>query len=614
MEGTILGGRYELIEKIGEGGMAIVYKARCRILDRIVAVKILRDEYSKDNNFVEKFRTEALSAARISHPNIVNMYDVGQDGEVYYIVMEYIDGKTLNEIIQEQAPLSVEKAVDIAIMICDGIHHAHEKGIIHRDIKPHNILITEHGMVKVADFGIARAVNTGTITYGNSIVGSVRYISPEQAKGEAVNRTTDIYSLGCVLYEMLTGLVPFDADSPVAVAMKHIHDDLSSPRLINEEIPTEIEEIIYKAMDKDPARRFSTALEMRNALLNLHSDIFSDYLPKRRKNDRTIIMPAVVDEGDEAEMKKRKMRPAGKALIFIAILGFLAGAVYMMGGNLFGKEIKVPDVVGLTDKQAYEKMESLGLKMTVSHEEFNEEIEEGHIVSQDPVAESNVKKGREIEVVLSKGTELITVPSLIGVDLKDIGIRLANLSLERGAVDKRYDDKYAENQVMSQDPESGDKVKEGTEINLTVSKGKQPERVNMPDLKGLTLDKARKVLENNKLVLGTINKEESTQYNSGQIVSQNTNSGVLVEEGSVINVIVSKGPGSQELVETIQFQLPEEQDFYRVVIKIKDAQGEREIYNELHRSGEKVYTGVRYFGSATATVIINSIEYETYNL
>ncbi|HHW61050.1 MAG TPA: serine/threonine protein kinase, partial [Syntrophomonadaceae bacterium] len=225
MESRVFGGRYELLQLVGEGGMSFVYKARDKVLDRIVAVKVLKEEFARDSNFVEKFRTEALAAARLSHPNIVNIYDVGQDDGYYYIVMEYVDGKTLHDIIKEEAPLPVDKAVDIAIMICDGIHHAHEKGVIHRDIKPHNILVTEHGMVKVADFGIARAMSKTTITYGNSVIGSVHYFSPEQAKGEPITRTTDIYSLGCVLYEMLTGQVPYEAESPITIALKHIHDE-----------------------------------------------------------------------------------------------------------------------------------------------------------------------------------------------------------------------------------------------------------------------------------------------------------------------------------------------------------------------------------------------------
>ena len=237
MVGTVLGGRYELRKKIGTGGMADVYLAHCELLDRMVAVKILKEEFSRDKGFVQKFKTEALAAARLSHSNIVNIFDVGQENDIHYIVMEYIEGQTLQAIISEQAPLSVKKAVDIAQMICQGIHHAHERGIIHRDIKPHNILITAEGTIKVADFGIAQAVNKKTITFGGDIEGTVHYISPEQAKGDAVSPATDIYSLGCVLYEMLTGKPPFDAESMITVALKHIHDDPPSPRLINSVIP-----------------------------------------------------------------------------------------------------------------------------------------------------------------------------------------------------------------------------------------------------------------------------------------------------------------------------------------------------------------------------------------
>jgi serine/threonine protein kinase len=275
--GTVLSGRYEIIELVSEGGMAMVYKARCRMLDRIVAVKILKDEYSSDLNFVQKFKTEGLAAAQLSHPNIVNIFDVGQEEDVYYIVMEFIEGETLKEYIQREAPLPVEQAITIATMICDGLQHAHEKGIIHRDIKPHNIIITETGIVKVADFGIAKAISKKTITYGGNIVGSVHYIAPEQARGEPVTRTTDIYSLGCVIYEMLTGRMPFDAESPITVALKHIHDDPVPPRSFNSEIPKALEAVILRAMAKNPVQRFASAQDLRNALLPYCRPVGADF-------------------------------------------------------------------------------------------------------------------------------------------------------------------------------------------------------------------------------------------------------------------------------------------------------------------------------------------------
>jgi serine/threonine protein kinase len=359
--GTILGGRYELLSKIGEGGMSVVYKARCRILDRIVAVKILKEEFSKDKGFVERFKTEALAVAKLSHPNIVNIYDVGQQGNVYYIVMELVEGESLKDVITREAPFSVQKAVDIAIMICDGIQHAHEKGIIHRDIKPHNILITNSGIVKVADFGIAQAVSMKTITYGGNVFGSVHYISPEQAKGKPIGQTTDIYSVGCILYEMLTGKVPFDAESPITLALKHIHDEPPSPRKINEKIPPAVESIILQAMEKMPEHRFASAEEMRNALY--HANAMARF-SSNGVNDRNLTVSPGPEEEEKDEMKKKKkrrLRSKGIAFIAIAVLGLLSG--FLTNSNLFGKEVVVPDVKGKAVDVADKQLRQLGLEM-----------------------------------------------------------------------------------------------------------------------------------------------------------------------------------------------------------------------------------------------------------
>ncbi len=616
MEGIILGGRYELIQKIGEGGMAIVYKARCRILDRIVAVKILKEEYSSDANFVEKFRTEALSVARISHPNIVNIYDVGQEDETYYIVMEYIDGKTLKELIYNQAPLPVDKAVDIAIMICDAIHHAHEKGIIHRDIKPHNIIITTDGMVKVADFGIARAISNATITYGKNIVGSVHYISPEQAKGEPIDRTTDIYSVGCVLYEMLTGKMPFEADSPITVALKHIHDDPVPARSINPDIPAAIEGIIQKAMEKLPAQRFRTAQEMRNALLNGHTSGLgqTDYA-SRYRHEQTIVLPPLDGERSEKDLKKKKkIRPFGIAIIVIAIIGLLSGVVFVMGDGLFGKEVAVPDIVGMTTKEANEALQEKGLVMKVIGEEYSADAEPDTVLSQDPGKGRKVKEGREIKVIISKGSELVEVPNIRGIDLSDAKEQLEDAGLKLGTQDPIYDDKYDEGVVISQDPSPNDKVKSGSRVNVTVSKGKQPAKIQMPDLLGISLDQAKKVLEANKLELGGVNQAESSKYYSGQVSSQDIAAGVMVDEGSKVNLVVSTGPGPTAETSNLQFTLPAEQEYYKVLIRVKDAKGQREVYNEIHRGGDTVFIGVNYYGSGTAEILLNGQSYKTVTL
>jgi serine/threonine protein kinase len=379
LAGMVLGDRYELIEKIGEGGMSIVYKARCRILDRIVAVKVLKEEFAQDDSFVQRFKTEALAAASLSHPNLVNIYDVGQQDECYYIVMEYVQGQTLKELIEREAPLPIEKAIDIAIMICDGLHHAHEKGIIHRDIKPQNVLITEFGIVKVADFGIAQAITKKTITFGGNVVGSVHYISPEQAKGEPLTRATDIYSVGCVLYEMVTGQIPYDADSPITVALKHIHDDIPPIRAVNSEVPVSLEGIIIKAMEKLPQHRFSTAEELRNALLNVHSQYFSNYT-SQHKNGKTLIM-APVSEGREGEVAKRRLRPAA-AIAILAVVGLFLGVLYQLSGSFFGEEVEVPDIVGMSLKEADQELSKVGLKLDVLSEQYHDEVEKDHIISQ----------------------------------------------------------------------------------------------------------------------------------------------------------------------------------------------------------------------------------------
>ncbi len=613
MRGTVLVDRYELIEKIGEGGMAQVYKARCRILDRIVAIKILKEEYSNDSNFVEKFRIEAHSAARLSHPNIVNIFDVGQEDNIHFIVMEYVEGHTLKELIAEHAPLSSEMAVDIAIMICDGIHHAHEKGIIHKDIKPHNVLITNSGIVKVADFGIAQAVSKKTITFGGNILGSVQYISPEQAKGEPVTRATDIYSVGCVLYEMLTGKIPFDAESPITVALKHIHDEPQLPRELNSDIPVSLEKLILKAMAKVPSHRFATAEQMRNGLLSFHMDKGSKY-SYRSSKDNTLIMAPVAGEGKEGFLSRKKIKTSGLAIIIVAMIGLLSGILYVMGGNFFGNEVVVPNIVGKDIKEAKTELEKQGLKMTVSREEFNDEFELDQVVSQDPKDGMKVKEGREIKIVLSKGVELFDVPNLVGQTLSDAELEIKNQGFDVGKVSKTYDSKYGENVVISQSPIWGSKSKKNTSIDLMISQGEPPKRASMPNLIGSTLDEARNKLQDSNLVVGEIKKKDSNEYFADIVIEQDIAAGVLVDEESSVIITVSKGPGPVAQTKAIEFEIPQEQDFYKVVIRVNDGKGKRELYNEIRRAGETVYIGISYFGKGTAEVLLNGKSFDTIDL
>ncbi|NLW91317.1 MAG: protein kinase [Syntrophomonadaceae bacterium] len=611
MNGKILGDRYELLEKVGDGGMAVVYKARCQVLDRIVAIKVLNTEYAKDNSFVEKFKTEAQAAARLSHPNIVNIFDVGQDNDVYYIVMEYVEGRTLKEIIREEAPLPIDTAVNIAIMICDGIHHAHERGIIHRDIKPHNILVTRDGIVKVADFGIAQAISKKTITYGGKILGSVHYISPEQARGEALTRATDIYSLGCVLYEMLTGKVPYDAESAITVALKHIHDDPIPPRSINENIPVEVENTVLKAMDKIPARRYSSAEYMRNALLGGSRGGRS--FDHRSSRENNIIMPPLNDEGDEPRVAKRKLKPWVLTTI-IAILGLALGVFFTMGGNLFGEEVEVPGVEGIQLAKAQQIMEDEGLYMDVAGKEYNDEYEADTVISQDPAKGEKVKTGRHISVVISQGSQKINVPSVVGMNLDDAEIKLRNANFNISNPERVYDDKYAEDFVISQYPKAYTRAAEGTEVRLMVSKGPEPDKLAMPDLVGSTMDEARTKLKDAKLILGEQKTQGSDQYFKNQIISHDPAAGVMVDEGTTINVVVSSGPGPKSKTRTLEFTLPGDEDYYKVVIIIHDAKQTRTVYNELHQGMDQVSTFITYYGKGTAEVQLNGETFDTVSL
>ncbi|MDD2371949.1 MAG: protein kinase [Syntrophomonadaceae bacterium] len=610
MEPTILGNRYELQEKIGEGGMSYVYRARCQILDRIVAIKILKEEYSKDQAFVGRFKTEAMAAARLSHSNIVNIYDVGQQDDVYYIVMEYIEGKTLKDLIAEEAPLPVGRAIDIAVMICDGIQHAHEKGIIHRDIKPHNILITTSGMVKVADFGIAQAISKKTITFGGNIVGSVHYISPEQAKGEPLTVATDIYSLGCVLYEMLTGKTPFDAESPVTVALKHIHDEVVSPRQINESIPMALEGIIYRAMEKVPEKRFPSAEKMRNDLLNMNG-AYAGYKPGHAGRD-TIVMPPITTEGTDAMVKKRKLRTAG-VYVIIALLGLFFGMIVMLGGNFFGQEVVVPDIVGQNINQADKELDKLKLIMDVKDKKFNDEFKKDEIIFQEPGKGQKVKEGKHIEVILSLGSEKIKVPNVVGKELADAEIIIGNEGFEIG-IDKIYDDKYKEGYIISQEPRAGTRVAKNSKIDLMVSKGPTPDKIPMPKLIGLTLEEAQKQIQDSKLVLGEVTKKDSNDYYADQVIEQDTKAEVMVEEGTTVNLVVSKGPGPVAQTQMVEIPLPRESDYYAVVIIQHDAKGKKKIYDQLHVGGDTVNLMVNYFGNASLDIQLNGKPYRVRKL
>lgn len=607
---TLLQNRYELLEKIGDGGMATVYKARCTLLDRIVAVKILKEEYARDATLVQKFKSEAQAAARLSHPNIVNVYDVGEDNGANFIVMEYVEGINLKEYIQEKGPLPPDEAVRISLMICDGLTRAHDKGLIHRDIKPHNILLTRDGTAKVADFGIARAANSVTITYSGDMVGSVHYVSPEQARGEPVNNTSDIYSLGCVLYELVTGRVPFDADSPVTVALKHIHERPVPPSVLNDAVSSGMEEVIMTAMEKKPIYRYQSAKDMKQALTNALNAKSNKPSKRKRGHDKTLVMPSVGGREDYEMARKKKVKPMGYVIILVAILGLALGILFGMRGSLFGQEVKVPNVVGNSYKEAADILSKNGLKLKVVNR-IHSEVEKDHIISQRPEGSEIVKEGREIEVVLSLGVEMIEVPNVVGRTLEDASFILKNKGLDLGEVGKVNDAEVAEGLIVAQSPERGKSIKLGQRVDITISSGASAiTQLNMPNLIGMSLADARTKLQTDELVLDKIDKQDSNDFFSGRIIHQSIPAGNRVEKGDRVSVVVSKGPGPFPKMAEIRYTLPPSNDYSVLSVILVDGKGRREIYNNTHMGGYTVSRQVEYYGKGTVTYYIDGQEME----
>jgi len=416
MGNRLLSGRYELLEKIGEGGMAVVYKAKDKLLNRFIAVKILRPEFTKDASFVENFKRESQSAAGLSHPNIVGVYDVGKEGNINYIVMELVEGKTLSEVITEEAPMDYKKVIGITKQLASALKLAHSNNIIHRDVKPHNILITNEGVAKLADFGIAKAVNDATLSTNNSIIGSVHYFSPEQARGNYVDERSDIYSLGIVMYEMLTGKVPFDADNPVSIALKHINDEIEAPTQLVEGIPPALERTVLKATDKYQTNRYKSADELIEELDNIEfvtrvvgNSVFlaaSEKVEQSRNNTEE-----EVEEGSKEETKRKKSlsnfgEGKKKRNIIIAVvvaiclipIGYLVTTMLVEANSL----VLVPDLTNLSYDEAKTELESLGLEIETGDEMYSSDVEEGKIAGHDPKSGEEVKKGMMITVNIRK--------------------------------------------------------------------------------------------------------------------------------------------------------------------------------------------------------------------
>ncbi|MEC0371890.1 Stk1 family PASTA domain-containing Ser/Thr kinase [Paenibacillus chibensis] len=585
MIGHELGGRYEIIERIGGGGMALVYKAHDLLLGRNVAVKVLRQQFVHDEEFIRRFRREAQSAASLSHPNVVSIYDVGQEDEVHYIVMEYVEGHNLNEIIKERAPLQVDEAVRIASQICDALDHAHQNQIIHRDIKPHNILIGRNGRVKVTDFGIARAVTSTTITQTGSVVGSVHYFSPEHAKGVVTGEKSDLYSLGIVLYQMLTAQLPFLGESPISVALKHLQEEFEEPRKMNPLIPQSVENIILKSMRKNPQERYQSAKEM------LH-DLDTCLLPERRNErkmdfmdlddeDRTRVIPAIKPQqigavpvrsrpaAPTAEEEERHERPAapapakprknGRAALWISltlvILLAMGGLAWYVNHSLTVPDVKVPNLVGKTEDQARQELTGLGLVVDPNViRKYKEGVTAGYVFAQSKEEGAEVKKGASIQLSVGMDKELKKMPDVKDSSYEDAVKALVSFGFKEDNInqdDPKFSDKPV-NTVIAQKPGANEEVDpDKDQVTLTVSKGLA--QVKMPSLIDLTQDKAVQKLKANGFTADpVIEQEASYTVDKGKVIKQFPyDPGMEADPASKITITVSSGYPQDSLKYTL---------------------------------------------------------------
>ena len=561
LEGKLLGNRYEIIEKIGNGGMATVYKATDKVLKRNVAVKILRDEFTTDDEFIKRFEVEAQSAARLTHPNIVSIYDVGVDGNLYYIVMELIQGKTLKEIIvKEKGPLPWKWSINVSIQIASALEMAHRNNIIHRDIKPHNIIITEDGVAKVTDFGIAKAVSNSTITAFGTTIGSVHYFSPEHARGGFTDAKSDLYSLGVVMYEMVTGRVPFDADTPVSVALKHMQEEPVEPIELNPNLPIAVNKIIMRALQKDTTLRYQTASEMLVDLKKSLKDPEGDFVEKLEYDPTA--RTQVIDTNayrDNKQTKNSSGKKDGKFKTFVKthkglsiFIGLLLLFVLSLGGTMLvlnltnPPEVAMPNVVGLSKEEAQKEIENVKLKFEIEKEEYNKDVPEGFIISQDPTYMekfNKVKQGSTVKVVVSKGEEKTTVPKVVGME-KDKAVKALEDAKLKVEIVEESSKKVQEGYVISQETSPDTEAFAGDTIKIHVSTG--VEKATVPDVIGKSQADAKKTLEAQGFVVAVTTSEDSSKEN-GIVLKQSLDSAKTVEKGSTVTITVNSYEASKTM-------------------------------------------------------------------
>lgn len=613
--GHVIASRYRILDRISEGGMATVYTARRLSDGEVVALKVLREQFASDEEFVERFQREAHAVSELFHPNMVRVYDSGRDGPIHYIAMEYIQGENLKERIRREGPLPVDQAVKIALQVCEALEFAHSHGVIHRDVKPQNILLTGDGRVKVTDFGIARAMSSATITQTGTVLGSVQYLSPEQARGAVVGRAADIYALGVVLFEMVTGRLPFDGDSPIAIALAHVHRHPPRPRQLIPTVPEQIDGIILRALAKAPTDRYRTAGELRKDLAG-ETALWREH-PARtlEQTPPTMVLPGLERPAPEASQERRRL---SGVLVTVALGALIIGGAWggwrVFSSYLFVPEVAVPSFAGSSLEAAEEMARTAGLTLKVNERVYHGTVPVGTVISQDQPSGKVVKQGRTIYVAVSLGPEMLSVPDVQRRSLLEARLLIDQARLRIGELREAFDEEIKGGFVISQDPQPGARVERGRPMNLVISKG--PQRLEMPPLVGRSLTDARRILQEMGVTLAAVNTTPTTDVEPLTVVAQSPRPGTRIHAQDPVTVTVTIRPGEesvpppapvvtaqpqptsrpQDKVTRVQLVVPEGDPEQEVKIVVIDEVGVRTVFQKSLSPGSRVSEIVRSRG------------------
>lgn len=623
--GTLFNDRYQVLEVLGSGGTSVVYKAKDILLNRLVTIKILREQFARDEKFVSRFRNKAQAVARLSHPNIVSIYDVAFAEGVHYLIMEYVEGGSLKEYIDQHGPLPVDETLDIFHQLLNALQHAHENNVIHRDIKPHNILLDVKHNVRVTDFGLAVTTTNLTNQTNNDVMGSVYYMSPEQIKGEQITAATDTYSAGLLLYEMLCHRRPFTGDSAVEIARQHLKGNVTPPHKLNPDIPTELSSFVMKAVRRDKQLRFADAGQMlaeframqnRSRRVRVKPIIIpvsptvgggpadaADEEPRKVVVKRHMTMPETNRSGF-ALFRDKKPTSAFYIILFmillVMVLGFSGFSILRSIWNE-NQEVEVKQYCGLPLEEAVALIAADELQHSISYA-YSTEYEKDIVISQNIAEGQRVKKGRFIELTVSQGKQTFVMPQIEGMTLSEANVTLGNNRVQLQTTETVSDEVPA-GRIISQEPKQGEEVAAGSVISVVVSKGKE---IVVPDLRGRTEDDAMVYLVLQGLTLGETTRQESFEYEEGFVIGQSLNPGDPILEGNSIDLVVSSGPGPQSKTARVSYTLPSGEDVtYTLSIEVTDTKGTREEYKNQHHGGETIVRDVTINGSGTVKVYLD---------